>query len=93
MHVVATQEMEQGRITQLNGLVGFAFFIDQQREFDAGFFLEEFGVAEIAQADRSEARALLAKILFMLAQLRDVFAAEDSTVMSEKDQRGRALGP
>src|SRR5262245_6479986 len=93
VHVVATQEMEQGSVAQLDGFVGFAFFIDQQRELDAGLFTEEFGVAEVAQADRGKARTFLAEFLFMLTQLRDVFAAEDSTVMAEKDQRSRTLSP
>lgn len=93
LHVVAAQKMEQGSVLQLNGFVGFALFVDQEREVDAGFLAEELGIAHIAQANGGQAHALPAELLFMCAQLRDVLTAEDSAVMAKKDHSSRTVGP
>lgn len=93
LHVVAAQKMEQGSILQFNGFVGFALLVDQQREIDAGFLAEELGVAHVTQSDGGQARTFLAELLFMRAQLRDVFAAENSTIVAQEDHHGRPVGP
>lgn len=85
--------MKQGSVLQLNGFVGFTFFVNQQRKIDAGFFPKELGVAHVTQPNGSQARALLAKLFFMRAQLRDVLAAENSTVVAKEHHRSRAVGP
>jgi len=92
LHVVPPQKMEQGSVPQFNRFVGFALFVDQEGKLDAGLLAEEFCVVHIAQPDRGQARALPAKLFFKFAQLRDVLAAEDSTVMAKKHyDRGPAL--
>jgi len=93
LHVIAAKQMEQGSVAQLHRFVGFAFFVDQQGEVDAGFLAKEFGVAHVAQSDRGQACALPAEFFFMRAQLRDVLAAEDSTVVTEENQGSRPVGP
>jgi hypothetical protein len=93
LHVVAAQKMEKGSVAQFNRFVGFAFFVDQQWKFDAGFFAEKFGVAHVAQPHGRQARALPAKLFFEFAQLRDVLPAEDSTVMTQKDHDRRPTLP
>jgi hypothetical protein len=93
LHVVAPEKMEQGSVLQANGLVSFAFLVDQERELDAVFLAEELGVTGVAQANHGDLCAFAAELLLKFAQLRDVFSAEDSTVMAEKDQHGRAAFP
>jgi len=50
------------------------------------FFPGRAGVAGVAEADGGESRVLGAEGLLMFAQLRDVFAAEDSAVVAEEDE-------
>jgi hypothetical protein len=93
LHVVAAQKMEEGSVAQFNRFIGFAFFIDQQRELDAGLLAKELGVAHVTQPHGRQACALLAKLFFKFAQLRDVLSAEDSTVMAKKYHDRRTALP
>jgi len=47
----------------------------------------------ISQADSNQVGTLLFEFRLMFAQLRDVLAAKDSTVVTEEDNHGRSLGP
>lgn len=47
----------------------------------------------VSKADSDEVGPLLLKFHLMFAQLRDVLAAEDSTVVAKEDDHGRPLGP
>ena len=81
--------MEEGSLTQPNSFIGLAFVIDEERELDAGFLAEKFGIAGIAQSNRGKTSAFLLELGFKFAQLRDVLSAEDSTVMAKEDYHGR----
>lgn len=91
--IISTQQMEKGSVAQLNGFIGFALFINQQRKLDAGFFPEELCVLHVSQADRGQAGAFFVEGLLKFAQLRDVLATEDSAIVAKKDQHDRALLP
>jgi len=91
--VIAAEEMEQIGGSEAGDAVGFAIFVDEKGERDARLLAEDSGVAEIAQADGGTARALGAERRFIFAQPGDVLAAEDSTVVAEKDQDGGGVGP
>lgn len=93
LHVVSTQQMQQGSVAQAYRFIGHAFVIDQKREVDAGFLAEEAGVACIAQADHGQMSAFSFELFFEFAQLRDVLAAEDSTVVAKKHQHGWSALP
>jgi hypothetical protein len=93
LHVVTAQQVKQGSVAQTHGFVGLALFVDQERELDAGLLAEEAGVACIAQADYGQLSALLFEFFFEFAQLRDVLAAENSTVMAKEDQHCRRIFP
>ena len=67
--------------------------VHQQRERDAGLFPELTGIFPIAEANYGQSRFPLTERRFMLAQLRDVLAAEDSTVVTEEDDHRRLLVP
>jgi len=47
----------------------------------------------VAQSNGREIRSPAAKLLFIFAQLRDVLAAEDSTVVAQEDQNRGRSGP
>ena len=88
LEVVAAEEVEDVGLAQVGELIGLAVLVDQEREGDAGFLLEKAGVVGVTEAYGSEGGMLLAEGLFVLAQLRDVFTAEDSTIVTEEDQDG-----
>lgn len=93
LHVVSTQQVKQRSVAQAYSFIRHTFVIDQKRELDAGFLAEELGIAGIAQADHGQLRAFFLELSFKLAQLRDMLAAEDSTVVTKKDQDGRTVLP
>lgn len=78
---------------QFSGLVSAAFFIYQQWERDSGFFPEQARIGEIAQADSGQLRTCCFEFILVLAQLRDVLTAEDSSVMTKENYHRRALLP
>jgi hypothetical protein len=90
LQVVFAQEVEQGSVAQANGFVGLAFVIDEKRELDAGFLAEKFGIAGIAQSNRGKMSAFFLELGFKFAQLRDVLAAKNSTVVPKEDHHGRS---
>ena len=89
--IVLAQQVEQARVPQLQRLVGFAFFVHQQRKADAGFVAEGAGIGAIAKPDRGQPSSAFSKRLFVRAQLRDVLTAENSTVMPQEDDHRRLL--
>jgi hypothetical protein len=86
--IVAAEEVENVCGFEICEFVGFAVLVDQEREIDAGFLLKEAGVVGVAEADGGEGRALFTEGLLVFAQLRDMLAAEDSTVVAKKDEDG-----
>ncbi|HEX5434736.1 MAG TPA: hypothetical protein VFY05_10900, partial [Candidatus Angelobacter sp.] len=54
---------------------------------------EQAGIIDVAQADGGKAGAALLKLLKVLAQLRDMLRAENSTIVPEKDDHRRRVGP
>jgi hypothetical protein len=93
LQVVFAQEVEQCSVTQANSLIGFTLFIDEKRELDAGFLAEKFGIAGIAQPDYSKMSAFFLELGFKFAQLRDVLAAKNSTVVPKEDHHSRSRLP
>jgi hypothetical protein len=89
LQIVFAQQVDQCSVTQANSLIGFTLFIDEKRELDAGFLAEKFGVVGIAQSNRGKTCAFLLELGFKFAQLRDVLAAKDSTVVPKEDHHGR----
>jgi hypothetical protein len=91
--IFASQEMQKVSGLQFRGAVGLAGFIHQQREGDARFFAEHPSVIAVSEANRGKRSTLIRERLLMFAQLRDVLAAKDSSVVAEKNQHGRLRVP
>ena len=85
--------MDDVGFMQLRRLISLPCVVNQQRKGDPGIFAEPAGVVHITQADRRQPHSPLFKLLLMRAQLRDVLAAEDSTVMPQKRDHRRPLLP
>jgi hypothetical protein len=91
--IVLAQQVKQARVAESHCLIGFTLFVDEKREIDLAVFAELASVGNVAQADRDKLRAFLLESNFVLAQLRDVLATEDSTVMTEKNDHCRTACP
>jgi hypothetical protein len=87
------QKMQDIRLFQSGGFVGQAIFIDEQRKIDAGVFTKHAGVIAIAESDSREVHALLPELRLVFAQLRDMLAAENSTIVAQKHNGGGLIFP
>jgi hypothetical protein len=83
--VLAPQQMQQVRIAQTGRAIGLALLVDQQRKCNARILTEQACVVCVAQANGRQVGAPLTECLLVFAQLRDVLAAEDSTIVAQKD--------
>src|ERR1700675_69936 len=91
--VFASQEMQEVRGLQFCHAINLAGFVDQKRKSDAGFFTEGSRVGAVAQSNRGKSGSFVPEGLLMFAQLRDVLAAKDSSIVPEKYENGRLPGP
>jgi hypothetical protein len=91
--IFASQKMQKVSGLQFRGAIGLAGFINQQRERNARFFTEQPSVIAVSESHRGKQRTLVPQRLLMFAQLRDVLAAKDSSVVAEKNQHGRLSVP
>lgn len=91
--VIGTEDVEDVRFAQPRCLVHRAGFVDQQREGDAGLLAEMAGIVGAAQSDRDYIGTFFPEPGFVVAQLRDVLAAEDSTPVAQKDHRRWPVRP
>jgi hypothetical protein len=76
-------------MAQPDSFISQTLFVDQQWELDTGLIAKEPGVADVAQPDGGNVRAFLLELFFECAQLRDMLATKDSTVVTQeyKDRR------
>jgi hypothetical protein len=86
LQIISTQKVEQGSVAQPDCFIGQTLVVDQKREVDPGFFTEEPGITHITQANYGKTGAFFLELFFEFAQLRDVFSAEDSTVVAKEDE-------
>ena len=89
LEIIAAEEVENVGFAEVSEFVGLAVGVDEEREVDAGFFLEEASVAGVAEADGGEGGVFGAEGRLVFAQLRDVLAAEDSAVVAKENEDGR----
>lgn len=91
--IVPAQEMQKVGFFEADGLIGLPLIVNKKREGDAGLLAEMASITHVAQTDSGQPRAFLAKLLFEFAQLRDVLTAEDSAVMTKKNDDRRRITP
>jgi hypothetical protein len=91
--IIATQKVKERALQQAHGAIRLPLGIDQKRERDAGLLAKRMRVVSVAQADGGKLRAFVVKGLCVAAQLRDVLAAEDSSVVAKEDDHGGVIGP
>jgi hypothetical protein len=91
--ILTAKQVEKGSCAKVCGAICLPPLVNQEREVDARFFAEKACVVGVAEPNSRQVRASVSKCLRVLAQLRDVLAAEDSTVVSEEDDDRRAFAP
>lgn len=91
--VEGPEQMEQGSLPEPRSAVGCALLIDQKRERDTRFFAKGAGVLHVSQPNGRYSRARLPDRAFVLAQLRDMLPAEDSSIVAKKNNHGRRRVP
>jgi len=84
--VIGAQEVQQVGFLQAHGAISGAPVVDQERELDAGLFAEQAGVVGVAQAYGCQACSFALEGLLVLAQLRGMLAAENSTIVPQENQ-------
>lgn len=87
--IIATQQVKQISAIQFGGAVCDAFHINQKRKRDSSLFPKCTGIVKIAHPNCREIRSARLDFALMLAQLRDVLAAEHSAVVAQEDNDGR----
>jgi hypothetical protein len=79
--VVFAQKMQQVCRCETHNSISPALLVDQQRKRDAGLLAEHARIMTITQSDGRKRSTFLAEGLLAFAQLRDVLAAKDSSVV------------
>ena len=87
------EEVEEVRLPQVRDLVGEAFFVDQQGEGDLRLLAEEPGVVGVPKTDYGEGCPGFLNLQLMIAQLRDMLAAEDSSIVTQEDEHRGSFFP
>src|SRR5205085_11811589 len=85
-HVVFAEQVKKAGFLEFESAIGLAALVDQQGKLDSCLFAEGFCILHISESYSRQVCSLAPECLFMLAQLRNVLAAEDSTVMAQENQ-------
>lgn len=91
--IVFAKKMEQIGRAEFRSLIGLALVVYQERKLDSRFLAKYASVVGVTQADGGQRSSLVPEGPLVFAQLRDMFAAEDSAVMAEKDKHCGPAGP
>src|SRR5271169_7080717 len=91
--VLAPQEMQEIRGLQFRCAISLARFVDQKRKGDARFFTEDARVTTVAKSDRGKSGSFVPEGLLVFAQLRDMLARSESSVVPEKNKNRGLASP
>ena len=85
--------MKERALQEAHSTIGLPLGIHQKGERDSRLLAKDLGVACVAQADGGQPSASIAECRFMVAQLRDMLAAEDSSVVAKEGDHCGLVGP
>lgn len=91
--IVPPQPVKNIRRLQLQRVVRLLLVINQKWKRDPRLFPKHFCILRIPKTDRRQCRSLPPNLMLMRAQLRDVFPAENSTVVSQENHHRRLRRP
>ena len=91
--IVFTQQMKQCSFLQAQRPIRLSLLIDQQWKLDSCLLTKRTGIVSIAQPHSRQCRSLGFELLLVFAQLRNMLAAEDSTIVAEENHDCRMFSP
>ena len=91
--IVLAEEMEERSFLKTQSAIGLPLLVNQKWKGDSGFFTKRASVEGIAQANGGKPRSFVFEFLLVFAQLRDMLAAEDSTIVAKKHHDRRPVRP
>jgi hypothetical protein len=91
--IILAENMKERAVQETHGTISMPFAINQKWERDSGLFAKQLGIVCIAQANGGQPGAFIAECLFVVAQLRDVLAAKDSSVVAKEGDHCGLAGP
>lgn len=83
--IVASQKMKEISRLQLRSAIGLTEFINKKRKRNACLITKLAGIDAVSQTNCGDCRAFIAKSLCVFAQLRGMLAAEDSSIVAQKN--------
>lgn len=83
--IVASQKMKEISGLQLRSAISLPEFVNQKRKRYAGLVTKLAGIDAVSQTDCGDCRTFIAKSLCVFAQLRGMLAAEDSSIVAQKN--------
>ena len=93
LEIIAAKNVQHIGATQVGDGVRLPMFVDEQREADSRFSPENARIVAVAKADGREGSAFVKEELLVFAQLRDVLTAENSSIVTKKNDDGRFVLP
>ena len=91
--IIGAQQMEDVRLLQAKAPIGQEVLVDHKREIDTGLGAKRPRVLHAPKPNSDHAPAARLDLRFVRAQLRDVFAAENSTPVPQEGNHRRLLRP
>ena len=85
--------MKQVCALEFHGGIGFSLFVNEQGEGDACFLSKSAGIEAITKSHGGQIGSAIQEGLFVGAQLRDVLAAKNSTVVPQENDHSRLADP
>jgi len=91
--VIGPKKMQQVGVAKFRHLIGLPLFVDQQRKSDARLLAKQPRIVAVAQSNGRQRRSLVPEGVLVFAQLRDVLAAKNSSIVTQKNDHGGLAGP
>ena len=85
--------MKERAVQETHGTICLPLGINQKWERDSSLLAKDLGIVCVTQTDGSQPSTFIAECLFVDAQLRDVLAAEDSSVVAKEGDHCGLVGP
>ena len=91
--IILAEEMEERGFLKTQSAISLPLLVNQKWKGDAGFFAEGTSILGVPQANGGKPRSLVFEFVLVFAQLRDMLAAEDSTVVTKEHHDRRPVRP
>ena len=92
-HIIGPKKMQQVGVAKFRHLVGLPLLVDQQRKRNARLLAEQTRIIAVSQSNGRQRGSFVPESLLVFAQLRDMLAAKNSSIMPQKNDHGRLAGP